>query len=192
MTTILSEPVKSSISTNQAPADGIPAVLRRAAAEITALPHVMVVAGDLHHALTRASGGDYHLAQASLEALAAHLATWGVGDWVRRWSKARHRDTVAAQLHTAADAQPDTPEVAVALRRAARYASPPVNDSLAGALHQATPDRDVRLEAVEALAQTLRRHVRDLRVWDATRSRARVAAGLRNAAARVEAAGVAK
>lgn len=189
--TILAEPVNPGITPGQ-PADGIAAVLRRAAHHVTHLGYERLVPGDVHHALRRAADGEYYLAQAALEALVTYLAIEGEDGWVLRWSEPRPCVAVAAMLEFAADAQPETPLVAVALRRAARYVDGPANESLLGALRQVCGDRDLLLHAVEVLASTLRRHVRDLRMWDATNPRKIVASGLRNAAAHAEAAVVAR
>ncbi|WP_181871448.1 hypothetical protein [Sphaerisporangium album] len=77
--------------------------LRGAADIVGSLPHARVSPVDLGLALRSAAGGDYHQAQAALEAFASYLDTKAAGSsqWVREWSKPRSRDEVAAELRAA-------------------------------------------------------------------------------------------
>jgi hypothetical protein len=183
--TILADPASTSITPSQ-PAEGIADVLHRTARYVEALPHDRLVSGDVIMALKKAAGGDYYFAESALDALVDHLTALGEDGWLRRWSSPRYRLEAAMLIADAASVQPAPPEVALVLRRAARYIDQPVNESLMGALQQVTRDRDLLLRAVEILAGTLRKHVRDLRMWDATNTRKIVASGLRRAAARAE------
>lgn len=74
-------------------------VLTAAAARVAALPHRRVVRTDVHHAL-RAAAPTIALAQAALDALAAHVPD---AAWLTTWSKPHGRDEVAAEMRAAAE-----------------------------------------------------------------------------------------
>lgn len=161
----------------------VPDVLRRAADQIAALPQPMVGRIEIHHALL-AAGPTVQQAQDALDAIHTHLPPGDPG--IDRWTHRRHRDQAAALLRQVADAAATVPAraaVAGVLRAAERHVRGPVNASLRDALLTVTRDRDLARAAVEALANWIGRHPRDLPLWDATRSRARVARALRAAAA---------
>ncbi|MGW4796136.1 hypothetical protein ACWEPC_27320 [Nonomuraea sp. NPDC004297] len=80
-----------------------------------------------------------------------------------------------------ADYTPAAP-VGDVLLKMARLVHGPYNASLPEALHLATRDPDTTRQVVRRLADTLRRHPRDLPLWSATRPRDQVAAILRIAA----------
>lgn len=78
------------------------AVLVAAADRIASLPHTRMGRVDVHHALL-AVAPSYDLAQAALDALAAHLRASGVDDgWLHKWTPRCGRSDVAAYLRAAA------------------------------------------------------------------------------------------
>jgi hypothetical protein len=174
VTTILAEPTTTSV----------PDVLYAAAAHLQALPQRRVGRIEIHQALL-AAGPTAGQAQAALDAIHTHLPAGDHG--FDRWTHRRHRDQAAALLRYAADMlQPPAvraARIAAVLRRAARYASPPVNASLQDALRTASRDELLVEQAAEALARRLRCHPRDLAWWDRGRTRAQVAGALKDAAA---------
>ena len=80
-------------------------VLREAADRVAALPHARVNRIDVHHAI-HLSSPQYDVADAALNALAAHLPD---ARWLTCYSPLHPRDEVAAEIRAAAEAaQPVT------------------------------------------------------------------------------------
>lgn len=75
-------------------------VLREAADHVAALSYVRVVRTDVHHAILLAAP-QYDVAQAALDALAAHVPDAG---WLNTYATPHGRDEVAAEMRAAADA----------------------------------------------------------------------------------------
>lgn len=74
-------------------------VLRDAADHVAALSYARVVRTDVHHAILLAAP-QYDVAQAALDALAAHVPDAG---WLNTWATPHSRDEVAAEMRAAAD-----------------------------------------------------------------------------------------
>ncbi|MER7500500.1 hypothetical protein AB0L05_27960 [Nonomuraea pusilla] len=81
-------------------AASIAPVLREAADRVAALSYTRVVRTDVHHALLQ-SASQYDIAQAALDALAAHVRDAG---WLTSWAAPHSRDEVASELRAAANA----------------------------------------------------------------------------------------
>lgn len=75
-------------------------VLREASARVAGLSHARVVRTDVHHAILL-SAPQYDVAQAALDALAAHVAD---ARWLTTSSTPHSRAEVAAEMREAADA----------------------------------------------------------------------------------------
>lgn len=75
-------------------------ILRDAAARVAGLSHARVVRTDVHHAILQ-SAPQHDIAQAALDALAAHVPD---AHWLNTWSKPHPRDEVVLEMRQAADA----------------------------------------------------------------------------------------
>lgn len=80
-------------------AQTIAPVLNAAADHVARLSYARVVRTDVHHAILHAAP-QYDVAQAALDALAAHVPD---ARWLNTWSDPRPRDEVVAEMRAAAD-----------------------------------------------------------------------------------------
>lgn len=80
-------------------------VLREAADRIAGLAHFRVARNEVHTAIRQAAEQDDKLAQAALDALAAHMDASGDDpQWLNRHAQIRPRDEIAELMRAAADA----------------------------------------------------------------------------------------